>query len=240
MGTTIDKKLAELPEPAELWRIAVANAACGAIRGGRPDALRFVLGGEDDTRVLAFRNGGGDSAIVAFCPAGVLVKGFDHESKMSPYRLRGRVRDGVYFGLPTGLRRFVLEPGRLADPEGDGESDLFAGKLAAGEPEVELAAVTFAAWWSGGRWACGPVDPSAAADLAGDGSGWIVDAILEGTAHYVEDDSFAYDEALVAKIDRNEPLSDEEVRKLDAKADVATVRARFAKIGYGAKLPFAL
>lgn len=233
MGRIIQECLQELPTPAALHRAAVANAACNQVKVARLPRFALVL--HPDAHHFAYDNGGGDSAIAVFSPTGVLLKGFDHESRASSYA-HGRVLDGVYAGLPAGLRRFVLEPGGAPDPA---DEDRFPGKLD-GE-DVELAPATFAAWWTGGRWQCGTLDlPEVKQHMAGDGSGWIVGAIVRGTDRFVEDSHYGYDPAIVDKIAAQAPLTDAEIRALDPAADVAAVRQRFAAIGYGAPVPFGL
>jgi hypothetical protein len=58
-------------------------------------------------------NGAGDEFFVAFAPAGVLIKGFDHESPMSPYALSddgSKVWPGMYAAVPPALVPFARAP----------------------------------------------------------------------------------------------------------------------------------
>lgn len=56
------------------------------------------------------RNGQGDSYIAWFSSTGVVLKGFAHESPMSPYRVSPpRVWPGIYDDLPLQLHGFLSE-----------------------------------------------------------------------------------------------------------------------------------
>ncbi|MET8292805.1 hypothetical protein ACGFY6_27365 [Streptomyces sp. NPDC048387] len=56
-------------------------------------------------------NGSGDDFSVLFTPAGVLIRGFDHESPMSPYgRDDAQVWPGVLDDVPAPLRPLLDEP----------------------------------------------------------------------------------------------------------------------------------
>ncbi|WP_308282422.1 hypothetical protein [Streptomyces lichenis] len=56
-------------------------------------------------------NGSGDEYGIVFCPAGVWIRGFDHESLMSPYaRDELEVWPGVLEEVPEVFREYVVEP----------------------------------------------------------------------------------------------------------------------------------
>ena len=66
---------------------------------------------DDRLEMASMRNGGGDECSIAFTPAGVFIRGFDHESRMSP---AGNDERGV---ARTALRRprRIPSAGRRAD-----------------------------------------------------------------------------------------------------------------------------
>lgn len=96
----------------------------------------------------AFKDGEGNAFYAWFSPRGAVVRGFDHESVMSPFR-----RDpptpwpGIWDGLPAALASVIREPAFV--------------------PEE----ITFAAWNVGRGWSCGSVKPPPRAAGAGGRAG---------------------------------------------------------------------
>lgn len=60
--------------------------------------------------MASMRNGSGDEYSIVFSAAGAYVRGFDHESPMSPYANDGEVWPGVIDGVPPAFRTCVEEP----------------------------------------------------------------------------------------------------------------------------------
>ena len=64
-----------------------------------------------DQEMASMRNGSGDEFSIVFAPVGAFLRGFDHESEMSPYtRAQAAVWPGVVDGIPTAFDEFVTEP----------------------------------------------------------------------------------------------------------------------------------
>lgn len=64
--------------------------------------------GADETEAMGWvDNGAGDSLHVVFGPAGVLIKGFDHESPISPYAQNDEPWPGIYDEVPTELAVYL-------------------------------------------------------------------------------------------------------------------------------------
>ncbi|MBO0516711.1 hypothetical protein J0695_33820 [Streptomyces beijiangensis] len=64
-----------------------------------------------DEEAALMENGSGDDFSVLFTPAGVLIRGFDHESAMSPYGTDDeQVWPGVIDEVPAALRPLLDEP----------------------------------------------------------------------------------------------------------------------------------
>lgn len=124
--------------------------------------------------LATFSNGGGDDMFILSCPEGVIVKGFDHESDVSPYN-----RDdhspwpGIYDGAP-------LELLRLLD-----------------DPEIGKDDITFLHWLPEGqtKWCRGTVQFPNGED---DGSGWLLTLLPISAQDYIEvakgyfDDDFGH------------------------------------------------
>ncbi|MBM6385060.1 MAG: hypothetical protein JSY10_13900 [Paenibacillus sp.] len=63
-------------------------------------------------------NGAGDHLHVLFTPSGTLIKGFDHESPLSPYaRDDGEVYPGMYDEVPKVLRAILKDQEERMEPE---------------------------------------------------------------------------------------------------------------------------
>ncbi|MFD8143273.1 hypothetical protein [Streptomyces sp. NPDC059708] len=111
--STVHATAALLPDPAllraHLRALAVLDAAIG-------DDPRFVLYRFDAAwgpgeEAALMDNGSGDDFSVLFTPAGVLIRGFDHESPMSPYgNDEEQVWPGVIDDVPAALRPLLDEP----------------------------------------------------------------------------------------------------------------------------------
>lgn len=82
-----------------------------------PDGERyysFSSTWSETEEVASMRNGSGDEFDVVFSPAGTYIRGFDHESAMSPY-VDDEPWPGVVDSVPEVFRRYVEEP---AFPDG--------------------------------------------------------------------------------------------------------------------------
>jgi len=165
--------------------------------------------------MASMRNGSGDSYNIVFRPAGWVVRGFDHESELSPWaRDDGSVAPGVLDGFPDALRSAIDEPAFRTE----------------GGPVTDL---TFCAWRLAGdeAWSAGPVD-----DVGGSAE-WLFDVILDGTplgyqrfaSEYYERD---VPEAAVAAFYALQPADGTLVTSLDVEADVPTALAELHDMGY--------
>ncbi|MEU0113214.1 hypothetical protein ABZ137_05665 [Streptomyces bobili] len=105
--STVHEVASLLPGPAELRAHLNALAVLDATIGDDP---RFCVYTFDATRgpgeeTALMVNGSGDDFSVHFTPAGVLIRGFDHESEMSPYGTDDeQVWPGVIDEVPAALR----------------------------------------------------------------------------------------------------------------------------------------
>ena len=61
-------------------------------------------------QMASMRNGSGDEWSIVFSPDGVFVRGFDHESGMSPAVNGNRLWPGLIDGLPAVFEPFAAEP----------------------------------------------------------------------------------------------------------------------------------
>ncbi|MFJ8208499.1 hypothetical protein [Streptomyces sp. NPDC096033] len=111
--STVHATAALLPEPAllraHLRALAVLDGAIGD--DPRSTRYRFDAGWGPGQEAALMENGSGDEFSVLFTPAGVLIRGFDHESQMSPHATDDeRVWPGVIDDVPSALRPLLDEP----------------------------------------------------------------------------------------------------------------------------------
>ncbi|MFF1481832.1 hypothetical protein ACFVYD_30510 [Streptomyces sp. NPDC058301] len=111
--STVYEIAALLPDPAELRAHLRALAVLDATIADDPRFCRYTFDtawGSDEEAAL-MENGSGDEFCVVFTPAGVLIRGFDHESAMSPYGTEDEeVWPGVIDDVPAVLRPILDEP----------------------------------------------------------------------------------------------------------------------------------
>src|SRR5262249_12946882 len=103
----------ELPEPARLKRLCIALAILDEIVCPDWEGRYYSFDPKwaKGEQMASMRNGSGDDYYIGFGKAGVFVKGFDHESKMSPYQHEPpKLWPGLFDGVPLSLHRFRDEP----------------------------------------------------------------------------------------------------------------------------------
>ncbi|MEU3406663.1 hypothetical protein ABZ766_22360 [Streptomyces sp. NPDC006670] len=154
---TVHTTAALLPDPAELRAHLRALAVLDATMGGDPRFSRYSFDAAwaPGTEAALMDNGSGDDFSVLFTPAGVLVRGFDHESPMSPYGTDDeQVWPGVIDEVPAALRPLLDHPAFVDEGLG-------------------VARVTACLWWETGgtAWRAGSaIDfPPGSADPDGSG-----------------------------------------------------------------------
>ncbi|MFJ1545229.1 hypothetical protein [Streptomyces sp. NPDC088246] len=111
--STVHETAALLPGPTELRAHLRALAVLDATIGRDPQFCSYTFDtawGPGEEAAL-MENGSGDDFSVLFTPAGVLIRGFDHESEMSPYATDDeQVWPGVIDEVPAALRPLLDEP----------------------------------------------------------------------------------------------------------------------------------
>ncbi|MFE0385499.1 hypothetical protein ACFW1F_15675 [Streptomyces bungoensis] len=111
--STVRETAALLPDPARLRAHLRALAALDTVIGDDPRFCQYTFHATWSPGVEAalMMNGSGDDFAVLFTPAGVLIRGFDHESQMSPYAADDeQVWPGVIDEVPAALRPLLDEP----------------------------------------------------------------------------------------------------------------------------------
>jgi hypothetical protein len=163
------------------------------------------------------RNGSGDDFFALFGPAGCFLRGFDHESAMTPWiETPPRVWPGVLDGVPAEF-----------------ESSLK-------EPAFHMEDTTFCIWWPAGdfAWSHGLIEfPKGEEDP--DGSQWMLSA-LDGDPRTYQAFAKVYfelDVALTAisRIYAHEPLSGDLLLLFPSSRSFEDIAADAEEIGYPIK-----
>ncbi|MFD0713364.1 hypothetical protein [Paenibacillus sp. GCM10027626] len=206
----------ELAAPADIRNRLLALAA-----------LDIILCPEEQYRYYSFEphwspgvelfkidNGSGDHMFIVLAAEGVIIKGFDHESALSPYANDDEtVWTGIYDQVPAKLMSL------LADEA------------------IEQNVVTFCLWCEAGQagWRKGDVLIPSGED---DGSAFLLGAIISTADEYEEWASHYYempiDRAAVEKVFAEGPLSltAELIHALNPDRDMAEVRKELQALGW--------
>ena len=170
--------------------------------------------------MASMRDGCGNEYSIVFSPAGAYVRGFDHESPMSPYRVDPPTPwPGLFDGVPEAFLPQVAEP---AFSEVDGT------------PRVTTC------FWreqADTEWKCGAVEalPEGVAD---DGSAaWLFDVLLDGRPEAYQQFAEEYYEVAadldaVRHVYALRPLTRSVVASLNPEVALAALEEDMARIGY--------
>ena len=221
-----------LPDPRDVHRIALAIAALDVVLCSDWEERCFLFDPtwDDGEEYASMRNGAGDSYHIVFSDAGVVIRGFAHESDLSPWaRDGGDVAPGVLDDFPPPLRYVIDEPAFNASDE---DPDAALEELGRGEgwtdPPIEL---TCCFWCVAPDdvWCAGPVtDDGGAAELLA--------VVLHGGPDGYRDFARDYYEVeLGAEVDavyRHEPMTAAMIEAINPAADASDVLTELAEIGY--------
>ncbi|WP_314587860.1 hypothetical protein [Paenibacillus terrigena] len=156
--------LEQLPGPENLKKLMIVQAALNTILC-ETEWLRyhsFVQEWDEGVCMAKIDNGAGDHLIMLFSAEGSIIKGFDHESQLSPYAQdEHKVWPGIYDYVPNELLLHLEHEG------------------------IEKEDVTFCMWRrnSDSRWQKGKVEIPKGAE---DGSGFLIGAIYQTPEDFVQ------------------------------------------------------
>ena len=167
----------------------------------------------ENEQMASMRNGEGDGWYCGFGPPGVFLKGFDHESPMSPWGKEiSKVWPGVLDSVPALFKSFVTEPA------------------------FSMEDTTFCIWraMQDSQWSTGDISFPAADDP--DGSGWML-SILDNAPGTYKAWAEGYYECPVSlpavqQIYEHVPLTPQLVQELNATVEFGILLADAAEIGY--------
>lgn len=169
-----------------------------------------------DEEMASMTNGAGDVWSIVFSPAGAFIRGFDHESPMSPAVNDGELWPGVADTVPEVFAASAQEP-----------AFSYEGTLEA----------TLCLWRQHGdtRWHTGDITFPEGDDP--DGADRLFAVLVEGHPaayrRFAEDYyEHAVDVAAVGEVLALRPLTDDLVRRLNPELRVADLTGDLAEIGY--------
>ena len=169
----------------------------------------------DGEQMASMRNGEGDGWFCGFGRAGAFLKGFDHESEMSPWSMETpKVWPGVLESVPEDFKSF------------------------AAEPAFSMEDTTFCIWRGiqDAQWSTGKISYPDGDDP--DGSMWMLSILDQSSGTYKAwaEDYYEHPISLsaVQQIYRHLPLTQELARELNATVDFESVLADAAEIDYPA------
>jgi len=210
------RDLSQLPEIRSLKKLTQSLAMLDAIM--MPDwsyrYYSFNAMWDDGEQMASMNNGQGDEWYCLFNAQGAILKGFDHESVMSPWaRDDHSVWPGVLDEVPERFSSFLKEPA------------------------FSIEDTTFCFWrsYADSRWRTGQIifpenedDP--------DGSGWLL-SILDGKAETYQHWAEEYYERVVSltaveRIYQHEVLTESLARELNPDAEWKALVAEAAQIQY--------
>jgi hypothetical protein len=161
-------------------------------------------------------NGAGDSFSIVFTSAGAFVRGFDHESAMSPAMNDDELWPGLVDAVPEVFSAWVNEPAFSFD---------------------DLLKATVCLWREHGdeRWRAGDVEFPEGDDP--DGADWLFQVVVEADPVVYRRFAEAFHERTieddaVREVFALRPLTDELVRRLNPGLTLADLSDALVEIGY--------
>lgn len=209
-----------LPSIADLRNLCRALAMLDAILSPDRESRYhfFDTAWAEDEEMASMSDGSGDEYSIVFAAAGVYIRGFGHESPMSPYHHDRKTWPGVIDDVPDIFQPFVEEPA-FTDEHG-------------------VPVVTACLWRevTDDRWHHGTIDfPSDRADPDGATSLFplLVDRSPEAFQRFAEDCyEIAVDPAAVRGVYELRPLDPKLVSSLNGEVTLADLTRDISEIGY--------
>lgn len=207
------RRLSGLPDVESLRRLAQSLAVLDAIMSPEWESRYYSFNSRwDEGEMMAsMRDGSGDQYFILFNPHGAVIKGFAHESPMSPYAA-GKPWPGVLDEVPGEFQKFLSEP------------------------VFSIEDTTFCVWRrdEDSVWQAGNInypdghDPDGSEDLL---------AILAGEPSAYKEFAGEYYErevelSAVEHVYRHEPLTNEVVSALNPEASLEELKSDIEEIGY--------
>jgi hypothetical protein len=220
---TAPELAAALPDIATLRERSRTLALLDTIVSGRSAYSRYSYDARwaPGTELAGMSNGAGDAYSIVFSPAGAFLRGFDHESPMSPYATDDALPwPGLTTGIPQSLAAYVDEPAFHLD-------DTFCATVC-------LWRETTADRWHTGD----PVFPD---EPDPDGSDWMFGTLLDPTSASYTDFAGDYyettiDAAAVAELWATRTLTPELLHRLNPEVTPEALAPDLSRMGWPGSL----
>lgn len=209
-------RLALLPDINGLKRLSQSLAMLDAIMSPEWEYRYYSFDSKwsEDSTMGSMRDGSGNEYFILFDAVGAAIKGFDHESPMSPYANNpNKIWPGVLENVPSDFASFLQEPA------------------------FSMQHTTLCLWrkHEDPMWQIGDIKyPDG--DETSDGSEWLLgllDNNPEAYRYYAEQ---YYQENIpleaIKRVYAHKPLSEEVVHALNAKISLAVLTEDAEEIGY--------
>jgi hypothetical protein len=208
-----------LPDIPVLWETSRSLAMLEAILCPDWDGRQYSFDSRwaPGEEMASMSNSSGDSYSIVFSAAGAFIRGFDHESPMSPFRTGAdELWPGLVDSVPRVFAECVAEPAFSAD-------DVLEATVCLWRQEED------------DRWHLGDVELPDGDDP--DGADRLFEILVDGSPEayqrFAEQDrKVPVDGSAVRRIFALEPLTDELVRRLNPELSVADLAEDLAEIGY--------
>ncbi len=212
-------KLTALPSPDALRRIAQTLAILDAIMISDWQYRYYSFNSKwgDDEMMASMSDGCGNNFFILFNQHGAILKGFDHESFLSPWaRDDNSLWPGIFEGVPPQFAQFLTEPA------------------------FDIPNTTFCMWRlnTDHAWQTGLINFPENED-GSDGSEELLSLFIGGSESYQEFARDYYEKELslefVEKVYRHEQLTEELVRSLNPEVALSSLKKEIDEIGYSAQ-----
>jgi hypothetical protein len=214
---------ARFPDVRTIRSRSIASATLDAILSEEWSSrwYSFDLTWGEREQLGSMRNGSGDEYSIVFAQSGVFVRGFDHESEMSPYKRKpNSLWTGLVEQIPETFLDLVNEPAFSA------------------QSGVPLMTICLWRNYSDDAWSCGDVAyPSDNTDV--DGSGWLFAQLLDGSPQGYSEFASQYfglnlELSDIAAVYLGEPLTREQVRRMNPERNWDELVEELEQMGYPA------
>ncbi|WP_329129558.1 hypothetical protein OG552_03760 [Streptomyces sp. NBC_01476] len=219
-SVTVHDITRQLPEIAELRDHCRSLAMLEAILSPDWESRyhSFAARWSESEEMASMRNGSGAEYSIVFSSAGAYIRGFDHESAMSPYAEDGPW-PGVLDEVPEVFRGYVEEPA-FTDEDG-------------------MPVVTACLWREAkdDAWRAGTIDFPEVSSGDPDGSGYLFQLLTDRSAEAFQQFAEDYyevpvDLAAIRHILALGPLTDEVVAAVNPHVALAELAEDITEIGY--------
>jgi hypothetical protein len=207
--------LTAFPDVEGMRRLTQSLAMLDAIMSPEWQNRYYSFNSKWDEREMmaSMSNGSGDGYFILFDSHGAIMKGFDHESAMSPWSTEEeKTWSGIFDDVPIEFESFLSEPA------------------------FSIHETTFCIWrrYLDTSWQVGRIDYPDENDP--DGSEWML-SILDGRASTYEEFAESYYEKslnldAIERIYKHEPLTNEIVAQLNDEITLESLTADIEQIAY--------